>query len=68
MQINMIILFVEVTKFGIITLMILEKIHYCYFRLKKKNIVYVASFGVSSIPNNYIDIYKEGLNNFKNIS
>lgn len=38
------------------------------FSSKEKNIAYAASFGVSSIPNNYIDIYKEGLNNFKNIS
>ncbi|KRN50434.1 hypothetical protein IV49_GL002082 [Kandleria vitulina DSM 20405] len=38
------------------------------FSQKEKNIAYAASYGVSSIPKEYEEIYITGLNNFKSIS
>jgi len=35
---------------------------------KKPKISYAASFGVNKIPNNYIDLYREGLNQLSYIS
>lgn len=35
---------------------------------KNKNIAFSASFGVSEIPDNYVERYKKGLNNFSYIS
>lgn len=38
------------------------------FSNKDKNISYAASFGVNDIPNEYLDEFKIGINNIKNIS
>lgn len=38
------------------------------FSKKEKNIAYAASFGIKTIEEKYIDIFKKGLKNFKAIS
>lgn len=38
------------------------------FSPKEKNITYAVSFGISKLEKDFEEIYKKGLNNFKNIS
>lgn len=44
------------------------KIRFLQFANKEKRIAYAASFGISEIPENYIDLFKINLKNMKAIS
>lgn len=46
----------------------IKDVNFLMFSPKKKNIAYAASFGVEKIPNDMKEKYKEGLNNFREIS